>query len=481
MLKLTFYPIEAIKEKPQMEETPDITDELSAWLVDELHDVALGDKRLERRLLTTGAQLAARPSGSINQACAAWADTKAAYRLFANAKTTAEKIRAPHYRRTRERARGHQRLFALQDTTYLNYTHHPATKGLGPIGTAQQKLSGLVMHTALLMSEQGLPLGLTSQAIWARPPKRPRRSAEARRKLPLEAKESAKWLQALQQTRAVVPPEAQLITIGDSESDLFALFEQARTLEVDLLVRAAQNRSVCAPEVGRLWAVMGRRAVCGQLQVVASARKGKPKRQALVTVRFAPVSLKAPQHLRKTMGAMPLYAVLVQEEAPPPDSTPLCWLLLTTVPVHSFAEAVERIRWYGLRWQIEVYHKVLKSGCGVEKAQLAHVERLLPYLALLSIIAWRLFWMTLLARHAPEAPCTLVLAAHEWRALYAFHHKTQQVPVRPPTVGQVVLWIARLGGFLARKNDGPPGVTVLWRGWQRLSDIAAAWLAFHPS
>jgi hypothetical protein len=131
MLKLTFYPIEAIKEKPQMEETPDITDELSAWLVDELHDVALGDKRLERRLLTTGAQLAARPSGSINQACAAWADTKAAYRLFANAKTTAEKIRAPHYRRTRERARGHQRLFALQDTTYLNYTHHPATKGLG--------------------------------------------------------------------------------------------------------------------------------------------------------------------------------------------------------------------------------------------------------------------------------------------------------------------------------------------------------------
>ncbi|AEN73897.1 transposase Tn5 [Rhodothermus marinus SG0.5JP17-172] len=461
-------------------ENPEL-DELSAWLVDELHDVALGDKRLNRRLLTTGAQLAARPSGSINQACADWADTKAAYRLFANAKTTAEKIRAPHYRRTRERARGHQRLFAIQDTTYLNYTHHPATKGLGPIGTAPQKLSGLVMHTALLMSEEGLPLGLASQAIWARPPKRPRRGSEARRKLPLEAKESAKWLQALQQTRAVVPPEAQLITIGDRESDLFALFEQARTLETELLVRAAQNRSVCAPEVGRLWAVMGRQKVCGQLQVLVPARQGKPGRQALVTVRFAPVRLKAPRHLRKTMGDISLYAVLVQEEAPPPDSTPLCWLLLTTVPVHNFAEAVERIRWYGLRWQIEVYHKVLKSGCCVEKAQLAHVERLLPYLALLSIIAWRLFWMTLLARHAPEAPCTLVLAAHEWRALYAFHHRTQQVPARPPTVGQVVLWIAQLGGFLARKNDGPPGVTVLWRGWQRLSDIAAAWLAFHPS
>ncbi|BBM72083.1 IS4 family transposase [Rhodothermus marinus] len=462
-------------------ENPEL-DELSAWLVHELHDVALGDKRLERRLLTTGAKLAARPSVSINQACADWADTKAAYRLFANAKTTAEKIRAPHYRRTRERARGHKRLFAIQDTTYLNYTHHPSTKGLGPIGTAQQKLSGMILHTSLLMTEQGLPLGLASQEIWVRPPKMHQRTAAARRKLPTEAKESAKWLKALRQSRAVVPPEAQLITIGDSESDLFALFDLARALGTELLVRAAQNRSVCAPEVGRLWEVMGRQAVCGQLQVVASARKGKPKRQALVTVRFAPVSLKAPQHLRKTMGDMPLYAVLVQEEAPPRDvSSPLCWLLLTTVPVDSFADAVERIRWYGLRWQIEVYHKVLKSGCGVEKAQLASVERLLPYLALLSIIAWRLFWMTLLARHAPEAPCTLVLAAHEWRALYAFHHKTHQVPARPPTVGQVVLWIARLGGFLARKNDGPPGVTVLWRGWQRLSDIAAAWLAFHPS
>ncbi len=151
------------------------------------------------------------------------------------------------------------------------------------------------------------------------------------------------------------------------------------------------------------------------------------------------------------------------------------------MPVTSFADAQERLAWYGLRWHIEVYHKVLKSGCRVEQSQLATVERLLPYLALCSIIAWRLFWMTLVARHEPDAPCTLVLAEPEWQALYAFHHKTKTLPPAPPTVQEVVLWMAMLGGFLARKGDGSPGVTVLWRDWQRLSDITAAWLVFHPS
>lgn len=457
------------------------SEDLAPWIVNELHDVSLGDKRLNWRLLDSSAKLAAKPSASVNQACDDWADTKATYRLFANPKTTADKIRAPHYLRTQERARGQKRLFAIQDTTYMDYSHHPKTKGLGPIGTKEQKLSGMVVHTTLLMTEAGIPLGLASQEVWVRPPEAHKHTAEERRKLPIEDKESYKWLKALEQTLAVTPPDAQVITIGDSESDIFELFNHARTLETDLLVRAAQNRSVCEPEVGLLWNLMGRQPVRGRLRVNVPARKGEPKRQAQVTVRYAPITLKAPRHLRKTMADIPLYAVLVQEENPPKGvASPLCWLLLTTVPVRSFADAVERIQWYRLRWQIEVYHKVLKSGCRVEETQLASVDRLLPYLALFSIIAWRLFWMTLVARHEPEAPCTLVLADHEWRALYAFHHKTHQLPAQPPTVGQVVLWMAQLGGFLARKNDGHPGVTVVWRGWQRLTDIAATWLVFHP-
>ena len=452
------------------------------WLAEELREVCLGDKRLNWRLVDTGVKLAAKPSVSINQACEEWADTKASYRLFANEKTTAEKILAPHYKRMGERAVGQGRVFAIQDTSYLDYSHHSQKEGMGPIGTGQQKLTGMVMHSALLMSEAGLPLGLASQEIWVRPEATKQTDAEERHRLPIEEKESNKWLKALGQTVERVPADVQLVSIGDSEADIFELFNHARNLKTDLLVRAAQDRSVCEPETGLLWSTLEKQAVAGYLTVLVPPRNQEAKREATVKVRFAQILLKAPAHLRKKMTNIPLYAVLVQEENPPTAvDSPLQWLLLTTVSVLSVDDAIERIRWYRLRWQIEVYHKILKSGCQVEKTQLATVDRLLPFLALFSIIAWRIFWLTLIARHQPDAPCTVVLTDHEWHSLFAFHHKSNRIPAQTPTVAQVVLWIAQLGGFLARNHDGQPGVTVIWRGWQRLSDISSSWLIFHPT
>jgi len=451
------------------------------WVTYELAEISLGDKRLDWRFTDTMKKLAAKPLASINQACEDWADTKASYRLFDNKKTTAEKILDPHYNRTAERAAGHKRVFAIQDTSYLDYTAHPEKQGMGPIGTPVQAITGMVMHSTLAVSEAGLPLGLFSQNVWVRPNIASQLSPQERRRLPIEEKESYKWLKALDRTVAMNPQGTQVVTIGDSESDIFELFNHARSLETDLLIRAAQDRSVSEPEVGLLWSVLGSRTEAGHLKVEVPARKNEPKRTAIVSVRFAPVMLKAPEHLRKKMEDIPLYAVLVQEESPPPGvASPLCWLLLTTVPVLTFADAVERVRWYRLRWQIEVYHKILKSGCLVEKTQLATAERLLPYLAIFGIIAWRIFWMTIMARDEPDEPCTLVLTELEWQALYAFRHKSDYIPEEIPTVAQVIVWIAQLGGFLARKNDGHPGVTVVWRGWQRLTDISAAWLIFHP-
>ena len=177
---------------------------------------------------------------------------------------------------------------------------------------------------------------------------------------------------------------------------------------------------------------------------------------------------------------VPLTAILVREETPPTGATPLEWLLLTTVPVLTFADAEERINWYRLRWQIEIYHKILKSGCAVEKCQLATAPRLFRFLALFAIIGWRIFWLTKIAREQPTAPCTVVLADQEWRALYAHIRRTAQPPATVPTVAEAMVWIARLGGFLARRGDGQPGATVIWRGWQRLNDIVDTWLLFNP-
>ncbi len=454
--------------------------ESGEWVKDELGKVALGDKRLEWRLCDSAAKLAARPTMSINQACDDWADTKATYRLFANEKTTHAKVLGPHVERTQERMRAYGRCLAIQDTTFLNYSHHPSKEGMGPIGTTKQGLSGMVMHSTLVTNLDGLPLGMLSEQIWSRDETPKQLTAEERRKLPIEEKESHKWLVGLRESVKQQPKQTQLITVGDSEADIFELFNCARDLRTDLLIRAGQDRSVCEPEVGRLWATLEAQPVAGHLGVHVPKREQQPARDATVRVQFLSLSLQAPQHLRATMGPVALYGILVQEVDPPAEVKPLCWLLLTTVPVTCFDDAVERINWYCQRWQIEILHKILKSGCRIEAVQLASDDRLKPLIALYSIIAWRLFWLTFLTRTQPDAPATTILAPHELQALYHFHHRRSLPPESTPTVQQATRWIAQLGGFLNRKGDGDPGVTVMWRGWQRLADIADAFLAFLP-
>lgn len=454
--------------------------ESGEWVEVELGEVALGDKRLDWRLLDSAAKLAARPTMSINQACEEWADTKATYRLFANEKTTHAKILGPHQERTKERMAGYARCLAIQDTTFLDYSHHPSKKGMGPIGTTQQALSGLVMHSTLVTNLDGLPLGVLSEQLWSRDETPKQLKPQERRKLPIEEKESHKWLVGLRESVDQKPEGTQLISVGDSEADIFELFDCARDLETDLLIRAAQDRSVCEPEVGRLWATLEAQPIAGHLDVHVPKREQQPARDATVCVRYLSLSLQAPQHLRATMGPVALYGILVQEVDPPTAVEPLCWLLLTTVPVTCFDDAVERIAWYCHRWQIEIFHKILKSGCRIEAVQLASDDRLKPLIALYSIIAWRLFWATFLMRSQPDAPATTMLAPHELQALYHFHQRRPLPADETPTVQQATRWIAQLGGFLNRKGDGYPGVTVIWRGWQRLADIAAAFLTFLP-
>lgn len=450
------------------------------WTGYELSEISLGDQRLNWRLLDSAAKLAAKPSVSINQACEDWADTKATYRLFANEKTTMAQILAPHQQRTKERMTGQKFCLAIQDSSYLDYSHHPRKSGMGPIGTTQQALRGLVMHSVLATTTSGLPLGVLHQSIWARDETVKQMTSTKRHKVPIAEKESYKWLTALDETVKWQPEGTRLVTVGDSEADLFELFNHARKRETDLLVRAGQDRAVCEPEVGLLWSVAEKQPVAGHLKVQVSKRDEHPAREATVAVRYTSLVLRPPQHLRTQMKPLSLYAVFAQEIDLPADVEPLCWLLLTTVPVSSFDNAVERIHWYCQRWQIEILHKILKSGCRIEQAQLASDKRLMPMIALFSIIAWRLFWLTFLARTDPDAPASTLLAKHELDALYIFIHKQPIPDSLAPTVRQTLRWVAQLGGFLARKNDGEPGVTVVWRGWQRLTDIAAAYLAFHP-
>jgi hypothetical protein len=197
-----------------------------------------------------------------------------------------------------------------------------------------------------------------------------------------------------------------------------------------------------------------------------------PGRDATLSLRFCPLTLRPPRH-RQSEGlpAVALWAVQVREVEPPDGVEPIEWLLLTTVAVHTVADAIERVEWYACRWGIEVWHRILKSGCRIEARQLATGERLQRCLTLYSVIAWRVFYATMLARAVPEMPCSVLLEIEEWQALYCAIHHCPTPPESPPSLGQAVRWIAQLGGFVGRRRCDQPGAETLWRGFQHLTDF----------
>ena len=221
----------------------------------------------------------------------------------------------------------------------------------------------------------------------------------------------------------------------------------------------------------------------GQLVISVPRKDDQPTREATLTVSYASFTVLAPHNRPKTATRqeITLNVIAAREENPPAGSTPINWLLLTTLEVKNFEQAVRCIRWYTYRWLIERYHYVLKSGCRIEHLQLETAERVKKALATYAIVAWRLLWLTYQARQNPELPCDTILETHEWQSLYCHIHDVPLPSSQPPSLKQAVIWIAQLGGFLARKHDGFPGVKTLWRGLARLHDIASTWKRLHPT
>ncbi len=248
-------------------------EEATSWCEEEFGGIELGDKRLDRRLIATAVQLTSQPTAPINQACEDWAATKASYRLFNNDKATVEKILEPHQQQTQERMKKYALVLAVQDTTYLNYTAHPKTKGLGPIGTEEQNLSGLVMHPTVVLTPTGLPLGVLVQQIWARPEDAPKLTKNEKKNLPIEEKESYKWLKGLEQTVELTPEGVKVVSVCDRGADVFELFVRAEELETGILIRATQDRALIDEETGKLWAAAEAASIVGHLKVHVPAKK----------------------------------------------------------------------------------------------------------------------------------------------------------------------------------------------------------------
>ncbi len=275
-------------------------------------------------------------------------------------------------------------------------------------------------------------------------------------------------------------PTTQFVSIGDREADVSDLFLVVRPPGVDLLIRAAQDRRAEHPDQ-YLWAAMATAAIAATVTVAMGARAGQPARNVTLTVRWQQVTLRPPKgRAKEHLPNVTVWAVWAIERDPPLGVAAVEWLLLTTVPITTTDDALERLAWYAARWGIEVWHKVLKSGCQIEARQLETADRLMRCLTLYSVIAWRILYATMLARVVPDAPCTVLLDADAWQGLYCRIHRVAVPPARPPTLRQVVRWIAQLGGFQGRKHDGEPGVTVLWKGFQHLVDVTAMYRIMRP-
>ena len=447
-----------------------------SWAEAEFSKIDLQDKRLNKRCQKIASDLEQQPTDPINQAREDWADTKAAYRFCDNPKVTPAKITSAHSGRTVQRMKKHARVLAVQDTTFLNYTHHPQTKGLGEIGKKEQRQRGLGLHTTLAVTPQGQPLGILAQQFFERPVGEPAHTAAELRKLPIEEKESYRWIEAFQQTIELTPAGVQVVTVCDREADIFEMFVMAQAQHADLLVRANTDRRL-DEATQKLRAKVASQKQAGELTVDIVGNDKRAARQATVTVRFCTVKLQPPwRPQQKKLPSVTLAAILAREENPPADiKEPIEWLLLTNTPAQNFNQAVQVIEWYCCRWQIEVLHKIIKSGCRVEGCRLQTAARLKNYVALMCVVAWRLQWLTYINRTDPLSPCTTVLTTIEWQALYMRIHKTSVLPKITPSTHQAIRWIAQLGGFLGRKSDGEPGIVVIWRGWKRLQDLAATW------
>jgi hypothetical protein len=452
-----------------------------AWAAAELGQAALGDPRRTRRLVQLTAAVAAQPQASLAQACGDAASTKAAYRFFAGAETSFHDhpaaIRAAHCHATQARVAAQPVVRAVQDTTSLNFTGH-VVADVGALDRPGQY--GLFVHSTLaVLPDDGVPQGLLAQEVWARPAAPPggRRPRRAR---PVAAKESQKWLTALAASRTAVPPGVTLVHVGDREADVYDLFlAQAAQPGTELLIRAAQDRRVQAP-TGTLWAALDAQPIADIRRVELPQANDRPARAVELSLRWTRVTLRPPKaRAAEHLPALPVDALLVRDEVPTPGAAPIEWLLLTTVPVDSVADAWERVRWYTYRWLVERYHYVLQSGCRIEQRHLETATRLECCLAIYAVVACWLLRLVYSARATPAAPATTLLAPVEWAVLWAARHPTQPVPAAP-TLRELVREIAGLGGFLGRRRDGEPGVKTVWQGLQRLHDVLIGYHLARP-
>jgi Transposase DNA-binding/Transposase Tn5 dimerisation domain len=451
------------------------------WVAAELERSDLPDRRLHRRLEALVDRFSDHLGSTIPLAQQDWGATKAAYRFFSNPRVSEARILAGHFEATKARFEGMRgTALVLQDTTEFVFQREAAaavgftTKvPAGAAGRARMHtVCGVLMHSSLVCTTNGVPLGLAAVKFWTR--KKFKGTNELKRhvnptRIPIEEKESYRWIQNLRASTTLLGDSCRLVHIGDREGDIYELFDAARESKSHFLVRTCVDR-LTEDGSSTMETQMAQAPVLGTRRVQLRDPQGRAY-EAELELRVRRIQILPPEGKKDRYPPMELTVLHATERGVPEGREPIQWKLLTDLAVQTLEEAAEKLDWYALRWKIETYHKVLKSGCKAEELRLRTAERLTNAIAVFCILAWRVLWMTMVNRADPDAPASQVFTPLELKILDRLVPRPATSP-QENRLSMYILKLARLGGFLARKGDGSPGHTVLWRGLAKLTDIA---------
>lgn len=495
---------------------------VSEFIDQEFASLTLGDQRRDKRLRLVLSSFLASPKRSIKAACSGWAEAIGAYRLLNNPKVTLPAVLAPHQEATINRVREFESVALIQDTTELDFTRQKKLSGPGPLAGSSNFRRGFFLHTQFAVTEDRLPLGVYDTYLYAREDRDLNEKKINHHSLPIEEKESYRWLEGYRKACELAIATGggtEIFSISDREGDIYEIFEQRElylqqrgadeVAPAHWIVRTMRDRVLVEPDPEKegKW-IAGKEtlfershagtllgeisfSVTHKLQTgkkITSKRKKttheRSRREVKQEIRVTEVTPRIPYRPGgKKLKPVSYWVIEATETDPPEGEEPIHWVISTSYPVTDFAAAQRILRLYLARWDIEVFHRVLKTGCRIEELQLKTEEALRPCLAMYLIIAWRLLYLTHLGRECPELPCSIVFEEAEWKAVVGIAVKRKMkgaasLEGREPTLNEMIGLVGAFGGHLGRKNDGPPGVESIWQGMSRVRDFAIAWEVF---
>lgn len=430
-------------------------------LHEELSQLSLGDKRRERRFVKIIQKKISDPTGSIPQSGEDWSDIKMTYDFYNNEKVKESAIAQCIQQATAGRCRQTEIVLNIMDTTSVNFSS--SAEGLGYLEHGRG--NGLMVHNSLAVDEQGCALGVLYQKIWARD------KAEIGKKRfrafkDIDEKESYRWIESMTQADKLLKDVPLRVHISDRESDIYELLATTRPAGSELLIRASHNRKTILGN--NMWEEVEQQSplTCFELAIPKTTTEGY--RKVTMEIRASMIVI-GPPAKKSELPALIVNGIIVRQADNKTNG--LQWRLISTMPVNTADQAMQYVRWYSYRWRIERFHYILKSGCRLEDLQLRNVKALQKAVIVYSLCAFKIMQILYLSRKDPELPCTPYLTDTEWQVLTHIHSKSPIVSQRRPSLSQCVIMLAKLGGYIGRNNDGPPGIKNLWRGLQQLNTV----------